>query len=209
MTNIVDLEQLDFRDQLIKDYIDNNTSGGSGGGSSDYSPLRMVLTRQSEEVSPSGKDEQHLYLGFPESTDITDYSLLYMRSGTVRQRNKRDEIPGRRNKWKGLHQVWKAPSKDRIPLIVIGFKDKSTSDFTKDGYDYYEIGGNWDGDYYNMLDFINQGFADDILGVEIAEMMRHKRGGIIVLKNDTPISGHIRFQTNYSDDLSQWRIQLY
>lgn len=209
MTNIVDLEQLDFRDQLIKDYIDNNTGGGSGGGSSDYLPLRMVLTRQGEKVSSSGNDEQHLYLGFPESTDITDYSLLYMRGGTVRQRNKRDEIPGRQNKWKGLHQVWKAPSKDRIPLIVIVFKDKSTSDFTKDGYDYYEIGGNWDGNYYNMLDFINQGFADDILGIEISDMMRHKRGGIIVLKNDTPISGHIRFQTNYCDNLSQWRIQLY
>ena len=58
-----------------------------------------------------------------------------------------------------------------------------------------------------MLDFINQGFAD--LGVEIALMMQHKRGGIMVLKNGTPVSGHIRFQTDYCQPLSQWRIQLY
>lgn len=206
MDNIVDLQQLDYRDQLIKEYIDEHTSSG---GSSDYLPLRMVLTRQSEKVSPSGNDEQHLYLGFPTGTDITDYSLLYMRSGTVRQRNKRAEIPGRKNKWKGLHQIWKAPSKDRIPLIVIGFKDKSIPDFTKDEYDYYEIGGNWDGDYYDMLDFINKGFSDDVLGVDITSIMRHKRGGIIVLKSDTPVSGHIRFQTDWCESLSQWRIQLY
>ena len=101
------------------------------------------------------------------------------------------------------------PSKDRIPLIVIGFKDKSTISFNKDGYDCYEIGGIWDGNYYDMLDFINQGFAEVVSGVEIALMMKHKRGGIIVLKNGTPVSGHIRFQTSLCDPLSQWRIQLY
>lgn len=203
MENIVNLEQLDYRDQLIKEYIDNLPKSGS----SEYSPLRMALTRQRAEISPSGTDEQHLYLGFQEGTDITEYSLLYMRSNTVRQRNRRDNISGHQNKWKGLHQIWKVPSKERIPLIVIGFKDKSTIDFNKDGYDYYEIGGIWDGNYYDMLDFINQGFAD--LEVEIALMMQHKCGGIIVLKNGTPVSGHIRFQTVYCVPLSQWRIQLY
>lgn len=203
MENIVNLEQLDYRDQLIKEYIDNLPKGGA----SEYSPLRMALTRQRAEISLSGTDEQHLYLGFPEGTDITEYSLLYMRSNTVRQRNRRDNISGHQNKWKGLHQIWKVPSKERIPLIVIGFKDKSTIDFNKDGYDYYEIGGIWDGNYYDMLDFVNQGFAD--LGVGIADMMRHNRGGIMVLKNGTPVSGHIRFQTVYCVPLSQWRIQLY
>lgn len=205
MENIVNLEQLDFRDQLIKEYIDNLPKGGS----SEYSPLRMALTRQRANISPSGTDEQHLYIGFPEGTDITEYSLLYMRSNTVRQRNRRDNISGHQNKWKGMHQIWKVPSKDRIPLIVIGFKDKSTIDFNKDGYNYYEIGGIWDGNYYDMLDFINQGFADNILGVQISDMMRHNRGGIMVLKNGTPVSGHIRFQTVYCVPLSQWRIKLY
>ena len=203
MENIVNLAQLDYRDQLIKEYIDNLPKCGS----SEYSPLRMALTRQRAEVSPSGTDEQHLYIGFPEGTDITDYSLLYMRSNTVKQRNRRDNIPGYKNKWKGMHQIWKVPSKERIPLIVIGFKDKSTIDFNKDGYNYYEIGGIWNGVYYDMLDFINQGFAD--LGVEIALMMQHKRGGIMVLKNGTLVSGHIRFQTDYCQPLSQWRISLY
>ena len=205
MENIVNLEQLDYRDQLIKEYIDNLHRGGE----SEYSPLRMALTRQRADIAPSGTDEQHLYLGFPEGTDITEYSLLYMRSNTVKQRNRNEGIPGHANKWKGLHQIWKVPSKERIPLIVIGFKDKSTVDFNKDGYNYYEIGGIWDGVYYDMLDFINQGFAEVVSGVEIAHIMQHKRGGIIVLKNDTPISGHIRFQTDFCKDLSQWRISLY
>ena len=70
MDNIINLEQLDYRDQLIKEYIDEHSSGG---GSSDYMPARLATTRvRSDDGS---MDSQKLYLGVPEGTDMTGISI--------------------------------------------------------------------------------------------------------------------------------------
>lgn len=210
MTDVVNLEQLNYRDQMIKEYIDQHSGGG---GSSDFIPAQLALSRFRDEKGNT--DEQHLYLGVVSGTDISDISIKYVRVCGVKNRNKNLEISGHKNKWRGLHEVWAIPQKDKVPLIQVAARSEIA--FTKSGYDYHELYFLWDGDEYEMLDFINQGFESGyfwqnegvVNPVYITRIMNHNRGGIVLMKDDKVISGHLKFHTEYCDDYDTWRMTLY
>lgn len=200
MDNLIDLEQLNYRDQMIKKYIDEKTADqGGGGGSSDYMQIRLYGTQRYYRDTTE-ETESHLYLGVPAGTDINKYTIKFLRKSSVRQRNKRDHVEGRDNKYFGYHEIWAIPQKDKVPLIVFDFKDKTAKDFSKGDFDYYEILGVWNGERLNIRDYLAQstitGYVGEDMEISVSRMLLRKNGGLVLMEGDKPISSHARFHAN-------------
>lgn len=209
MENIVNLEQLDYRDQLIKNYIDTH-SGGGGGGTSDYMDITVAIKRVYED----DKDIQHAYVGVPEGTDMTGLSLKFLRHSKVRIRNKNKKEQGEwdAEKYNGYHEIWAIPSKDKIPLINIVFKDSTSADFTNAGYDFYEITGQIGEDTYDtLLSYVNTNEATGYVDknkepVSYAKLLSHKKGGICIIKDGKKLSNVANIASVYSETMKAYRL---
>ncbi len=209
MENIVNLEQLDYRDQLIKNYIDTH-SGGGGGGTSDYMDITVAIKRVYED----DEDIQHAYVGVPEGTDMTGLSLKFLRHSKVhlRDKSKKTQDEWSKEKYNGYHEIWTIPSKDKIPLINIVFKDSTAVDFTNAGYDFYEITGQIGEDIYDtLLSYVNTdeatGYVDENDDpVSYAKLLSHKKGGICIIKDGKKLSNVANIVSVYSETMDAYRL---
>ena len=211
MDNMIDLEQLDYRDQLIKQYIDEHSGGG--GGSSDYIPITIAVTRFMDE---GGGDTQTMYVGVPIGTDLTELKLTYVRHHSVRVDDPNAQSGDwNYTKYNGWHQVWAIPQKEKIPLFNFDFKDRTTPNFTKVGMDFYEIQSIWGDDEYDMYEFINDGLASGYEGkndgqrytVYVTTILSHKNGGLCLMnKDDKIVSNVASFRVEYSDSFGEYRL---
>ena len=207
MNNIVDLENLDFRDRLIKEYIDEHSH--SGGGDSNYMNITIAIKRAPENE----EDIPRAYIGVPEGTDVTDLSLKFLRHSRIKNRILDDDPrKGEKHKYNGWHEIWTIPQKDKVPLFNFIFKDKSKIDFTKAGYDFYEFTGVINDIIYDsMFEYVNCGIetgykAEQGEKVYYPDMLRHKKNGICIIKDDKKISNVALFQSVYSDDMGCYRL---
>lgn len=210
MENIVNLEQLDYRDRLIKDYIDNHSAGGS----SDYMDITVAIKR----VYENNKDVQHAYVGVPEGTDMTGLSLKFLRHSKVciRNNNRKQLINWDTEKYNGYHEIWSIPTKNKIPLINIVFKDSTTVDFTKGGYDFYEITGQIGETIYDtLLSYVNTteetGYYSSLDSitrnpVSYGEMLSHKKGGVCIIKDGQKLSNVAHFESVYNINMGVYRL---
>ena len=205
MENVVNLEQLDYRDQLIKEYIDSHSGGGS-----DFMDIAIAVRRTED----NGEDVQHMYVGVPEGTDVTDLDIKFLRHSKVYNRDKNASKHDQwdKSKYNGFHEIWAIPQKDKIPLINIVFKDKTNIDFTKAGYDFYEITGKIDDTIYDsMLEYINTdestGYYNENVGhITFGYMLSHKRGGIVLTKNGNKMTNLALFRAVWSETFETYRI---
>lgn len=75
MENVVNLEQLNYRDQMIKEYIDNHSGGGTGG--SLWCELEVDTIYTEEENTC---DEAHLYIKCYKGTILETDELQFARN---------------------------------------------------------------------------------------------------------------------------------
>ena len=216
MQDIINLEQLDYRDQLIKQYIDEHSGGG--GGSSDYIPVTIAVQRTRDDEIWG--DCHKMYIGVPTGTNVSDLTLTYVRHNSVHIRKPYDgsEYPvWVKYRYHGYHQVWAIPQKNKIPLFHFDFKNRTSPDYEYLGMDFYEIISIWDGDEYNMIDFINQGFTSgykyvppgqsykkDVL---VTDILHHKNGGLCLINGNGKLVSNVSyFRVEYSNEMGEYRL---
>ena len=128
MINIIDLEQLDFRDQLIKDYIDNNMGGGSGESSGTlFYELEVCTDLQSTPRA-------HLYLKCYKGDILETDTIQFARNtSTPTQWIYEDDT----RKCVKRRRGWIIPKAyNYLNLYKVYDENKSS---TSDIYDYWEI----------------------------------------------------------------------
>lgn len=201
MINIVTLENLEQRDTVIKEYIDEKTSiiQNSVNELNDK-PLRIFGKRVINEYVDGAT--HRLYIGVPTGTDLTQYQLKFYRYSTVKQPNKDQDISGNKRKYRGLHEVLtpKVPGQTRTPLVNLEFVDNEVCDFQENGYDYYELTGRYNGIKYNTFveycSEFNTGYkghhSEDLY---LYDILYHKRNIICLTKNNKIMSSFIYINT--------------
>lgn len=201
MENIINLEQLDFRDRLIKEYIDEH----GGGGVLDFMNITVAVSRPLDD-----SDMQHVYVGLPEGTSTNNLSIKFLRHSRVKEKNKK--LLYYKGRYNGYHEIWAIPQKNKIPLINIIFKDKTHIDYTKAGFDFYELTGQvGDTIYDNFLDYVNidydTGYRDsDDQIISYGKLFSHKKGGICIMRDGKKISNVALIRTNYSEVFGEFRL---
>ena len=212
MENIVNLEQLDYRDQLIKKYIDQH----SGGGSSNYVPITVSVKRMLDDEYG---DTQKVYIGVPSNTNIEDLEPVYVRYSKTRDRDKEKQIQQEWNKasHKEWHQVWKLPVSNKEPLITLVFKDKDNCDYSNNGWDFYEVYWYYNDAEYPMTDLVNNydptGYKkiqdESLEDVTIHDILKCRTNGIRLYRNGDPVSNPIKFFIVYSGYIGEYRIKAW
>lgn len=199
MINIVTLENLEQRDTVIKEYIDEKASAIQNSVDElDDKPLRIFGNLSTNEYNDD-EPIQHLYIGVPTGIDLTQYQLKFYRYSTVKQPSKANHISGNHRKYKGLHEICKVPviNGERIPLVNLEFVDNEACDFQKNGYDYYEITGIYNGTkYQTFIEYCREfdtGYIDDKNGRDLyfCDMLCKKRNIICLTKNNKIMSNFI------------------
>ena len=203
MQNIITLENLNDTLGLVKEYVDEHTSS-TGTGSSDFMPIYGKLVKNTKDYYD--QPYQKLYIGVPTGTDLNDIDLKFYRLCKVRERNKADN---EKYKYKGLHEIWAIPQKNKVPLIVPIFKDKTQYDFQQNNYDYYEITA---GEYDTFVEYcrdettgyFNEG-GDDLY---IGNILKNKRNYICLVKDDNIISNFISINTQEDPNNHLWNLKI-
>lgn len=201
MINIVTLENLEQRDTIIKEYIDEKTSIIQNSiNELDDKPLRIFGNLSTNEYDDD--PVQHLYIGVPTGIDLTQYQLKFYRYSTVKQPSKANNISGNHRKYKGLHEICKVPviNGERIPLVNLEFVDNENCNFQQNGYDYYEITGIYnDTKYPSFIEYcieFNTGYIDDNgEPLYFYDMLHKKRNIICLTKNNKIMSNFIYINT--------------
>lgn len=197
MINIVTLENLEQRDTVIKEYIDEKTSTIQNSiNELDDKPLRIFGNLSTNEYNDD--PVQHLYIGVPTGIDLTKYQLKFYRYSTVKQPSKANHILGNHRKYKGLHEICKIPviNGERIPLVNLEFVDNEACDFQQNGYDYYEITGIYNGiKYPTFIEYCRE-FNTEYIGkngidLYFCDILRKKRNIICLTKNNKIMSNFI------------------
>ena len=130
MDNLVNLEQLDYRDQLIKEYIDEHSSGGGGGGSL-WCELEVTQDRSIND-GPRG----HLYMKCCKGTILETDELQFARKRGTQTYRRYDENEDRFYNVK-RRAGWIIPRNvNYIHLYMVLDETKSSADPI---YDYWEI----------------------------------------------------------------------
>ena len=95
------------------------------------------------------------------------------------------------------------------------FKDSTTVDFTKGGYDFYEITGQISGTIYDtLLSYVNTteetGYYSVLNSVRnpvsYGEMLSHKKGGVCIIKDGQKISNVAPFESVYNINMGVYRL---
>lgn len=200
MINIVTLENLEQRDTVIKEYIDEKTSIIQNSiNELDDKPLRIFGNLSTNEYNDD--PVQHLYIGVPTGIDLTQYQLKFYRYSTVKQPYKASNISGNHRKYKGLHEICKVPviNGERIPLVNLEFVDNEACDFQQNGYDYYEITGIYNGTKYpSFIEYcieFNTGYLGKNRTLYFYDILRKKRNIICLTKNNKIMSNFIYINT--------------
>lgn len=200
MENIINLEQLDYRDQLIKDYIDEHISPSAPSSI----PAKLALTRFKD--GDEGTDIQNIYIGFPKDADLDGVTLKFVRNSSVRKRNKAENIPSHRNKWKGFHEIWAFPTIEKRPLFELSWDENV--EFEKLRYEYHKLTiKDPNGDFVPIWDYVQSDYPG-LDEIQSNTILSHHRGGVVLVKEDKIISGHLQFHTLRDND-DNWRLSLY
>jgi len=203
MQNIVTLENLNQTLNLVKEYVDEHSSSGTG--SSDFMPIYGKLVKNTKDNYE--QEYQKLYIGVPTGTDLTDISLKFYRLCKVKERNKSAE---EKYKYKGLHEIWAIPQKNKVPLIVPIFKDKSQYDFQQNNYDYYEITSEGYNTFIEYCIDTTSGYFSDSghTDIYIYEILKSKKNYICLVKDNKIISNFVPINTQYDDTNGVWRLKI-
>ena len=159
--------------------------------------------------------EQHLYIGVPHGTDMTDIDIKFYRYCKVINRNKGENDSSNRTKYKGLHEIWNGRPVDAQPAITPVFVDNTTVDFEQNNYDYYEVGGycEWDNETYDNF----REYCEEVLtsctnsdgdNLHIWQLLVHKHNYLCLVKDNQIISGFIPINCNYNQNDSSISLKL-
>lgn len=136
MENIVNLEQLDYRDRLIKEYIDEHSQPSSG-GSQLFCELEVDTIYTEEEGEP---DEAHLYIKCYKGTILESDELQFARNTATPSWHYTGEIDDNGVPVKILvkkRRGWIIPKPyNYVNLYKVYVEEKSAA---SELYDYWEV----------------------------------------------------------------------
>ena len=194
MENVVNLEQLDYRDRLIKEYIDEH-SQPSGGGSQLFCELEVDTIYTEEEGEP---DEAHLYIKCYKGTILESDELQFARNTATPSWHYTGETDEHGVPVKILvkkRRGWIIPKPyNYVNLYKVYASEKSAS---SELYDYWEVlPKNREGDEVTWQELL-----DEFL--EKRHLFHENKGTVIGLPSSQVWCGD-SFANNYASFVNRW-----